>query len=396
MSCDAVIDFVTRETGRFSKEIYSRMFPRSPWIGLVKKDSFPEGIGETISNLTYERMAPAVAEPTWSDVAVSDGAEGGACLPAATKIGVGSTVRSYNLKRRALEGPDFCVEELRTPFQISKQLESILSILTEYALIEWEIRYRHEYARHCGRKVSVIAAGPFEKSNANGTFTPTSSDTSTNADANLPQGLLNRYKQKLIRDGAAGSALGKENGSGILTLICSAETADRLIFENADIRQDIRWGKPNELLAPYGVERSYRGFYHLHDEFPMRFTASGGNYTEVPAFSIAAATKGQKADVNASWETATTEGSVLFDPTVFTARIPKPITNPSPGFKFDPVDYSGHWSLKNILDRVCNPDGTIVFHRGILAMGSEPVHPERGVLFLHKRCDGPVSFTTAC
>jgi hypothetical protein len=70
MACENVIQFVQSETGRFSQEIYNRIFPTSPWIGLIHKDNFPEGMGETISNLTYERSAPTEANPTWSNVSI--------------------------------------------------------------------------------------------------------------------------------------------------------------------------------------------------------------------------------------------------------------------------------------------------------------------------------------
>lgn len=387
MACSAVTDIVVRESGRFSEEIYTRAFPRSPWIGLVKKDVFPEGIGEIISNLTYERSAPTTAVPTWSDVSVSDGALGGACLPTATKIGIGSTTRTWNLQRRALEGPDFCVEELRTPFQIRKQLESIIDILTDYSIIEWEIRYRHEYLRLVKRKVVV---GPVLQEGEGTGFPPQC------ATGGLTQGVLNRYKTKLGRDGAAGSALGTRGNAPIFTLVCSEETADRLVFENADIRQDIRYGKPGMLLEPYGVERDYRGFFHLIDLYPIRYTCAAGVYTEVAAFDTAAASKGNKAIVRAAYESAPYEVTFIFDRTVMTSRIPKPITNPAPGFRFDPVSYMGEFRAVNILDRDCNPDGNIIYHRAILASGSEPVHPERGVAFVHQRCDPALNIVGSC
>lgn len=347
-------------------------------------------MGETISNLTYERSAPTSAEPTWTQMAVADGQAGGQCLPTATKIAVASTTRNYTLFRRVLEGPDFCAEDLRTPFAVAAQLNNILNIISEYSLIEWEIRYRHDYLHVPTTKV-VVPGGGTSFDTSTGTGFPATCPGSI-----LTQGVLNYWKGKLLRDGAAMSAMGMENGGPIFTLLTDMETSERLIFDNADIRQDLRWGKPSELLAPYGVERSYRGFYHLIDYFPMRFTCTGGVYTEVPAFSSSAATKGTKQIVNPDYESAPVTTSMIWDPTVFTSRIPKPMIAPGGGLKFDPVNYMGNWTLKNIPDRVCNPDGTIVFHRGHLAEGAEPVHPERGVVFAHKRCDGAFNLNTSC
>ncbi len=398
MSCDAIQDVLTRESGRIGPEIYNRVFQRSPWIKLIQRGVFPDGMGHTISTLTYERSAPTQAEPTWLALTVNDGdiAEGGLCLPPAQQVGVASTIRNYNLARRVLQGPDFCVENIRFSFQLRDQLEAVISILTEYAMIEWEIRDRHEYLRLVKWKVTVDSFLTESTSTTSPYFAacPTSI---------LTQGVLNRWRIRLLRDGAITSALGMENGSPILTLIVSAETSEDLIFRNADIRQDIRWGKPNELLSPFGVDRSYRGFYHLIDTYPIRGTCAAGVFTEVAAFtstpgaySGTAATKGVKTEVATAWTTAPYEISFIFDPTVFDQLIPKPITNPHPKFRFDPVNYMGEWNVKNIPDRICNPDGTILFHRGILGAASKAVHPERGAAFLHLRCDPALNLVTSC
>jgi len=398
VSCDSVTDILVRESGRIGPEIYNRVFQRSPWVRLIQRGTFPDGMGHTISTLTYERSAPVQAEPTWLAMTMADGdfSEGGLCLPPATQIGIASTLRNYNLARRVLQGPDFCVENIRFSFQLRDQLEAVISILTDYAMCEWEIRDRHEYLRLVKWKVTV---GP-DLTETTNTTAPYFSGCPTSI---LTQGVLNRWRIRLLRDGAITSALGMENGSPVLTLITDAETSEDLIFRNADIRQDLRWGKPNELLAPFGVERSYRGFYHLIDTYPIRGNCSGGVFTEVAAFTAtagaypgSAATKGNKTEVATAWTTAGNTVSFIFDPTVFDQLIPKTITNPHPHFRFDAVNYMGDWQIKNIIDRTCNPDGTILFHRGILAAASKAVHPERGVAFLHMRCDPALNLVTSC
>lgn len=390
VACDAITDILVRESGRFGTEIYNRTFNRSPWLKLVRRGEFPQGIGTQISTLTYERSAPTDAEPTWSQVTVTDGAEGGSCLPTATKVGIASTTRNYDLRRRVLEGPDFCVEDIRFAFQLREQLSAVIQILADYTTLEWEIRDRHEYLRLVKWKVTVNASLT-ESTATTAPYFAGGCPTSI-----LTQGILDKWRLRLIRDGAAGSAIGMEDGAPILTLISSGETSNDLIFRNAEVRQDYRWAKPNELLAPIGVTRSYRGFYHVTDMYPIRGTCTGGTFTEIAAFATEAATKGNKAELRTAWLGANYEVSFIFDPTVFQQLIPRPITNPAPNFSFDPVSYMGEWKVKNILDRVCNPDGTILYHRGILAAGSKPVHPERGAAFLHLRCDPALNLVTTC
>ncbi len=400
MACDTITDILTQESGRFGPEIYDRIWATSPWIGLVKRGEWPDEMGDTINELMYERAAPTGSDYTddWEALAIPDpDQEGGSCLPTPTKVVIGSTTKSYNLKRLVLEGPDFCVTDLRYKFQLRQQLEKILAILAGYSQLAWEQRYRQDYSANTGNK--TVAALNW---NNNGSSVDVPSGASYPIEAPvsiLTQGMLNWARIKLLRNGAFLSALGKENGSAILTLICSAETSDRLIFDNADIRQDLRWGKPSELLQPYGVEKSYRGFYHLIDPYPRRFAAGTTDFVpanEVPPFVNTSATKGTKAIINPAWENAPYEESHIFDPEVFHSLIPKPITNPAPNFMFDPVTYLGDWRLKNILNRVCNPDGTIVYHRGTLGEAAQPVHNERGWSFVHLRCDPSGNLVTSC
>jgi len=93
MSCTAITEVVTRESGRFiANEIYTRHFADTPIIRLVQRGVVPEGMGDSWSVLTYERSAPTEVEPTWHNVlsSESDGAEGGMCLAPATKVGIAS------------------------------------------------------------------------------------------------------------------------------------------------------------------------------------------------------------------------------------------------------------------------------------------------------------------
>ncbi len=394
MSCESVSDIVVRETGRFLPgTIYDRTFGRSPWMGLVTRGTFPMGLSQTINVLTYERTAPTVAEPEWNDVTVVDGQEGGACLPPVREIGIGSTTRNFNLKRAAIHGPRFCAEEFRSVFDLEMQLDRIASVLADYTRIEWDIRDRHEYFRNVQTKVSVTDCFNPTEDDSGGTTYPAVCPT-------YPMGfsVLDKYRIQLLRDGA--TSILSNNGAPVLTVIASMETIGNIIRANDNIRDDIRWadsgaGDNSRLLKAFGVNSTYGGFMFIADMFPRRFTCAGGVFTEIPAYSEVAATKGLKAKVNPAWRTSPLEETFIFDKDVFHQLVPTPIVAPQAKFKFDPVNYTGDWKILNILNEVCNPDGNQLRHRGILAAGSMPVHPERGVAFVHQRCD-PQGCTTSC
>lgn len=396
MACEGITDIVVRETGRFLPQtIYDRTFGRSPWMGLITRGTYPMGLSQTINVLTYERTAPYVAEPTWTDVTTVDGQEGGACLPPVDEIKIGSTTRNFNLKRRAVHGPTFCAEEFRSVFDLEIQLNRIADILAQYTIIEWEIRDRHEYFRGTQTKVSVTDC-----------YNPTKDTTMASVypavcpSAPLSMSVLNKFRIRLLRDGASQSAILRSNGAPILTLLASSETIGNLIRQNVDVRNDIRYadeglGDKARLLREYGVYHTYQGFMFVEDLYPRRFTCSAGVFTEVPVFVELDATKGKKADINPLWEVAPYEESHIFDPDVMHQLVPTPITNPQSQFRFDPVNYTGDWKILNIPNKECNPDSNQLNHRGILAAATMPVHPERGVSFVHQRCD-PLGCVTTC
>ena len=199
---------------------------------------------------------------------------------------------------------------------------------------------------------------------------------------------------KLLRDGAGQSAMARVNGAPSLVVIASAETVDNLIKRFSDQRIDLREGQADKLLMGLGAVASYKNFIFVIDPYPRRFTYSGGTYTQVAAFSAEAATKGNKTEINSSWETADYEETFIFDPEVMTQLVPAPKATVASNFPFDPVKYTGEWQVKNIIDRECNPDGTILYHRGTLAASSMPRYPERGVAIVHQRCDPQITVTS--
>lgn len=369
-----------------------RVFAKSLWMKIVRRGEWMPEMGVVINQLIYERSAPTEVEPTWTAIdSIPDGAEGGSCLPPATRINIASSTRQFNLARRILEGPDVCNIDAMPSFQLQSQLSSVFNILTDYATIEWDIRYRHEYFRLAQTKVVL--------DNCN---TPTTTTTGATvypaACATLPLALntVARLSFALMRDGAGAEALLRYNGAPLLTIITDNETAGNITRQNAELRNDIRWSnQSNMLVRDFGVSTSIESFVFLTDPYPRRFTCSGGVHTEIAAFTLTAATKGQKAIVNSAWTTATETETFIFDQTVAQFLIPRPPVAPHPNFVFDPVDYTGAVQLKNIINRECNPDGNIIYHRLHMGAASMPDQPERGVAINHLRCD-PLGCVAAC
>jgi hypothetical protein len=326
----------------------------------------------------------------------------------------GQKLRQYSLEWASVESPDIALEDLRFAVKRREQLSNIMDVLSESTSLIWQERYRDQYTRNVTTEGNLVLPGTSASgivaqgatvnagavyyavlsgvytSGVSGAFTTT---TNTLPQSQLTQGILKRLYMKLVRDGAGRNAMGRENGAPVFMLITSAETSESIIRLNADIRQDYRYAKPNELLTPLGIERSYGGFYHAIDPYPPRFvvgtvTSTNDSIIRVYPFKRSTTTKGYAYDVNPRYETADYELSYIFHQDVFRSVVPAPI-NTANKMSFNPQNYRGEFKWVNILDRQTNPDGNVGYFRGVLANGARPIFPQYGYAILHKR--SPIS-----
>lgn len=379
-------DLLTHESGRISEEIHDRTLNTSPWINLVKKGQWPDEMGEQISVLMYERSLPATS-PTWETVTFNDGT-GNNCVPNAEVVEFAQTLRNYNLQQTALQSPNICVNDLRFTFKRRKQLENCFSILSQNTGWLWQERHRDEYVRLSEHKM-IAKDGLPESDTAFPSQLPTS---------RLTAGILKRIYQKLIRDGAArdGGSVDTVNGRPQFIAVMSPEMDQLIVEEDLKIREDFRYSnRVAELLQPFGVDRPYKGFYHLIDDFPPRYNWTGAAWSRIDPYVAVATDKGNKYEINPAYETATYEDTIIFLPSVLRCLMPKPITTPGGNTRFDPQKYQGDWGWRNILDRVENPDGTWGYFRGIFSCGTEPVYPQFGYVIRHLRADLPLNLVDA-
>jgi hypothetical protein len=422
-----VEQLLINEANRIGPDIYRKTLNTSPWLKLVKKDVWPDEMGDSIKVLTYERSLPTNAL-AWSRVSIdplasSDGSydngakvagangvpstgfgnnavnpsSGSASpnpqLPNASQIQFAQTLRSYNLTQVALESPKLSVNDLRFSLKRKEQLSNIFDILQENTSYAWQDRFRDEFVRIAQNKINAVLdnSGQLVANSGDGSSFSTTAPVST-----LTQGMLDRVYMKLIRDGAGNNPLDRENARPVFGAILSSEASRNLISANADIRQDYRWSsKVNELLTPLGIERSYAGFFHMVDDWGPRYnlaTDNSGNHTwvRVYPYTQVATTQGYKWDINPDYENATYEDTIIFHQDVFVNLVPKPITAAGSNVTFDAVSYMGDFKWKNIITPDTNPDGTIGYFRAILSSGSKPIRPEWGYVIRHLRASTPL------
>ena len=422
---------LTQEAGRIGADIHKATLHTSPWIDLIKQSTFPEGMGYELSTLVYDRALPIrpmdkdlgdndgsnLVGVNWTEMSTnqpgaSRGYTGGQTsntksLPsggdAVNHIDFSKILKSYKLGRSVIESPRINVEELRYAAHRTEQLRAIMDLLKESARESWEDRYRQQYDSKCDNVVYAKSASSKYATGAEGspTFAEGSGETPLTVDAtaqdgadddtldvtaNISNALLDKVYYQLVRKGAGSNAYGRENGRPVFTLVCSSEASYQLQTE-AGFRDDVRYNNAavSDLIAPLGVEKSFRGFYHLIDDKAPRFsTTLTGNatLTQVPLYTVN--TTNNNVVINGDYDSADIEAAYILHQDVMESLIPSPITSGG-GLTFDPVSYKGDFKWTNIPDVLTNPDGTIGFFRGIMANASKPIKTDFGYVILFKR-----------
>ena len=412
ISCSTVNDLFSRETNRFSVDVWERYSVDGPWGRLTRVGKFPQGMGTTLTEITVERVLSGSFENSWANVGTSgdgiaDGNVSNGCVPSPTNLSFGQTYRTWNLQTQSYQTPCICLDDLKTSFQIESQIAKTVEQLTQltktvldnrrrsaYLQITNKIQsgYNTEYSFNSNSSIPSTASGGDLNYCVNGTSVGLPAPT-----YQLAQDQLDELRVVLIRDGAGHNALGKENGAPVLGLVTSPETSRQLLRNNSDLRQDIRYATPSELIAPLGVDRSFAGYYHLVDMEVPRFTYStptynssgvltSGGWTQIYPFVSVSTNKGIAWNHNPAYDVAPYEAAFIFHPDVYEEAVQQVGPN-IPGAAFDdyPYYYSGQFFWLNIRDAVQNPLGKIGRWLAVFQNGTRPIAPYLGRTIIHKR-----------
>lgn len=390
IACSTVNDLFQRETGRFSVDIQQRYQVESPWGRLTRVGKFPLGMGTSLNEITVERVLSGSFESDWTTVSSSNGTSSAGCVPATNDLSFGQSVINWNLQTKSYQTPCICLDDLKTSFQIESQVSKTVEQLTQLTRTVLDNRRRTEYFR----LVAKISAGATTEYAGFSTInTANSGGAIPVPSAQLSQDQLDVIRVQLIRDGAGHNPLGRENGAAVLGLITSPETSRQLLRNNAELRQDIRYATPSELVAPLGVDRSFGGYYHMVDFEVPRYTYSGGSYTQIYPY-VSSTVNGQtKWSINPAYNAAPYEAAYVFHPDVYEEAVQQVGPN-IPGAPFDdyPYYYSGQFFWLNIRDNTNNPLGKIGRWLAIFQSGTRPLQPWLGRVIIHKRCPNDLSF----
>lgn len=388
-NCTATTNALLAESGRFGPGIYRRAARKRPIIRLMSKTrgAWQNGMGVSVAAVTFERMQPDTYAGVWSNIAVSDGDSVNACLPPTDTTGFGQTTRFYQPQHMAINTDDYCIRDIQFDWQYAEMLTNITAGFADVSEWVWASRYTSEYVRLAGHQIVLSGNNPLDGAGAGyPAFAP---------NRQLSQGFLNDVYMDLYREGAdLPSGLDEDTNEAVFTIITSANVLKGILQNNADIRQDNRFaymGTKDNPMTPLlpGMptkRRNYGGFIYEIDPYPRKFTFAGGVFTEIRPFVKSSTTKGNKWEQNPAYKAAPIVESIIWHESNYQSLAANTVSNPAPGWNFEPRTWMGEFSPRNIIHKTCNPDGTIIFWRALFADASKPINPKVGWAILSLDC----------
>jgi hypothetical protein len=422
--------FLVTESGRIMYDIYMREQHSSPWISQPRKVAWPEGMGETIDNIMWER--PYIAGSgnasgdegpmnDWGAMSFnngqSDGGIGGSCIPPVDDVRFSQTLRRTSLFQKAVHSPRFCVTDLLYTAKREAQMKAVEWGLGDMVRLYWINWNRDGFTRWSKKYIIEGSLQTYNDETDGMVFPPVA------ATSQLTNGILDYFTNLLTLEKGARHALSFQNGKPVYGLITDQLTSRKLQRADDKIREDFRYGKPDSLLMPLGVSHTYNSYIHMMDDMPNRYNFNGelasdaasdwlgsdgllgplgeadSAYTDpwvlVQPYTLIAQGDGTyRKEINPEWLAAEFQDSYIYVKEAYQLRVPGSVTSVSKA-KFDPQSYMGDFKWQNVvnLDETSpayNPDGKLGRFRGVMSAGVEPINPHVMFTLRHKVC--PIDF----
>lgn len=382
-------------TESLSNQVHRQATTQSLWLSAIPRGAYNRNSGLTQTTFTVENSQPTSDTETWSAITLSTNSTDvyGACANDYNQVEVGFTESTYSPEKFQLMGPIICATDLLFDHNPQAFLTAYVQELVKRSKKSWENKLMTEYMKQC-EKVELTGSGATAAIVVDSTRgTALESLTLSGSAVDLEQGHLDALAVRLIENGATeGDSSGfitLEDGGPVFPLIIGMEASNAIASNDDNLRADLRYGEPNQLLKAMGASRVINNFRHVQTVNPMRFTETGGAYTRIHQYVEASATKGKKYTINPAWRTATHEAAIVLNPNVITAEIVAP---QGYGLDFDPQNYGGDWQWVTGGDRINaftstgnDPTNELARHFATYMSAFRPVRPQDGAVILFTR-----------
>lgn len=352
----------------------------SPFSTVLEKGVAPDGMGFNFQSVVNERSIPT-STYDWQELQANDGT-GNTCAPNADIIRPARSIKDWALEQLAFNSNQICVEDIRRSYNRAQQAQADRDNFRDNIIDTWEIKDRREYTKWARWKYVAAEGMPYTDQSIEFPLVPATSP--------LTAGTLRTIRSRMIRDGAGRrGSYAKSDGAPVFIVFMSSEQQEGILLRDNEVRQDYRWAEPKELLKPFGMDRTYQGWYHTIDDKLPRYDFEGGAWVERPFYVNTPTTIGESAELNPAYETAGYEDVIVFHPDVVTRMVPSGFSSGGGGTSFDPINYGGEvrWiNFPSYTDAYQNLDGSTGFFRARLTAGYRPGVTRYGYALRVKRC----------
>lgn len=324
------------------------------WVDLFPVKPFPDGAGLTLDKMRfYGDIGPQydgfdgwrVVEITRNIGSAFQPAQGG-CGYDWQEVGHGMETVSYDLMQRDLRTKPICVKDIRTFFQYQQVQDLIFKNLAQISANQREQLNRNAALNYAVKHIAIPGL-PFNS--ANPYVLPNISGVSD----------IGRLSTRMLRSAyfplaeeAGQFALARLDGMPTFGLVGHPETLADMIYDDPEIRKDIRWDQSNvaNLLKRYNFTEQIFGMYMLMpDIHAPRFEAdSAGNLIRVFPYERDVQIEiGTRPVVNPRYQNAPYEFVQVIGRDMFALRTRKPLTSVGGQTNFDAETGIFQWKWHN-------------------------------------------------
>jgi len=361
------------------------------WNQLVQRNSFPLGVGFSITKTTLERSGPS-SPFSWNTIAQNPappaaGSGNNANVPSVT-VNPASTNYTYSLSYGAIDSAPISIHDINLSVNRMEQLDYDVFNLEGNVLDIWEDRKQDEYDRLAGHKVICQLNGAPESG----------SDQSWLSQAPTSQLTLEFLKygyNAMMRDGGQ-RGLDTVQGQPTPLVILEPEALDQILYNNEGHRKDIRYSSESDvLLNPLGINMAYGQFkYAVSFRIPRHdYNPATGVWTRRAFYSDTATTIGNKQDNSILYNNAAYGTAYIFHPDVYELLMYNPEASIGQA-SWDARSWNGNVFWLNTKDNVYNKYGHTGYFSALLASSSRPKKPSLGWAFRYRRCPGNFNAVT--
>lgn len=387
--CATPFDAFRLATESLPNELYRRASFKDIWLNFVPRDTYKSGTGLVQSTFTIGRSEPTSDEETWTPVTLStDGDYTGSCGVTYNPVDIGFDERTYGPEQFALSGPVICQDDLIYNFRSEAFLEAYIQQMEKRNTRSVTNRLHVQYRTLVPKTIASSSWTSYDQS--------TLEDLPA-ATCEIDQTMLDTTAVELMEAGATNPdesgwiTLGPEGP--IFPLLIGLSMSQRLSLDNADLRMDLRYAEPSQLLKRLGATKMLRNFRHIPNLFPPRYTHNGTDYVRVDTWVMNNGTKGKVAAINPAWQAAPYEAAIVLHPMVMTEEIVKPV-NAAAGLNWIPKNYFGEWMFVTGGREITDPSVGDCFdptkklgrHFAEYKHAIKPIFPEFGRYIIFKRC----------